>query len=758
MGKITLPKRNNPTESERLIWRLALTYFAVASIILTCITIGAFFLMRQEHENTIVAAYNAHIEAAYERIDALRLKTNDFAKSLATLQWVKTLSTMGSYDMLNRRLDAVSRKACVQTLYGNKLLLDADALGVVFPNMDLAISSSYIHDLRDFFSGRIDFSTANTWISSSIRSDWRFSEPGILNLLGNRRRAIGYTVSIPVEYRTSHTTRLYVYFGVDKLINMLQIDPEDGTLVRITTNAGNVIYENHNDLPNTNMKWSSIGGFDHLRIDGIDASTKWRTEFFVPASLVSKTFYPKISIMASIFVSTLLVVGGLCYSLASVKLRPYQKIHKILRNSLQNKASSRNAQEYEIWLSKTVNDMVVEVETQKESLRSLQSQLRDYSLLLLIKGPSLVGNIEKMVSKEVVFPYPLVRCSIVQPSLDTFDLELLQDYFAQYDISDYLISIGSANVFILNYEMESVFEHFVAACADDDLFHDRHVLSIGPVVDKHHIHESYRAATQQLDSNSKDKVHIMYLRDHAVERQQIRDLAKVDEMVSYCFRTLNPEAVNDIIRTAFAVHGDSGDVSSRYAREMANAIYVFAEKASCEARGPTITGWVEPPAIDSDAPTLDVINATREYLLRSILSITNLPRRHNDLSLQIVKYIEKNLSNSELSLNLVAERFAISTVHLNKLLRRHQNTSFYECLSFSRMRCAKRLLSTTNLEIKSITARCGYESDTAFRRAFKSAVGVTPSQYRIANRISQAEMDSLPVVFDHTLSAQIPLE
>lgn len=43
---------------------------------------------------------------------------------------------------------------------------------------------------------------------------------------------------------------------------------------------------------------------------------------------------------------------------------------------------------------------------------------------------------------------------------------------------------------------------------------------------------------------------------------------------------------------------------------------------------------------------------------------------------------------------------------------------------------AKRLLSSTNLTIKEIAERCGYESEYNFMKQFKTKTGQTPTEYR----------------------------
>ncbi|MCG8426821.1 MAG: AraC family transcriptional regulator, partial [Chromatiales bacterium] len=53
-----------------------------------------------------------------------------------------------------------------------------------------------------------------------------------------------------------------------------------------------------------------------------------------------------------------------------------------------------------------------------------------------------------------------------------------------------------------------------------------------------------------------------------------------------------------------------------------------------------------------------------------------------------------------------------------------------------RMQEAVDLLQTTELSIATIGERCGYTSEVAFRKAFRSVVGVPPGQYRRAGRSS----------------------
>jgi len=51
-------------------------------------------------------------------------------------------------------------------------------------------------------------------------------------------------------------------------------------------------------------------------------------------------------------------------------------------------------------------------------------------------------------------------------------------------------------------------------------------------------------------------------------------------------------------------------------------------------------------------------------------------------------------------------------------------------LTFWRMQRARELLAATRLSIAAIAERVGYQSEAAFNKAFKKAVGTGPGAYR----------------------------
>jgi AraC-like DNA-binding protein len=81
----------------------------------------------------------------------------------------------------------------------------------------------------------------------------------------------------------------------------------------------------------------------------------------------------------------------------------------------------------------------------------------------------------------------------------------------------------------------------------------------------------------------------------------------------------------------------------------------------------------------------------------------------------------------------VASRLFLST----RTLKRHlqdEGTTFRSLLSEARKRHADELLTRTDLPVEEIADRLGYENPANFSRAFRRAVGKTPTQYRAQAR------------------------
>lgn len=96
---------------------------------------------------------------------------------------------------------------------------------------------------------------------------------------------------------------------------------------------------------------------------------------------------------------------------------------------------------------------------------------------------------------------------------------------------------------------------------------------------------------------------------------------------------------------------------------------------------------------------------------------------------EIRQYIEENYSDMNLSLNLLASAFGITANYLSGVFKKHFGMNFSAYLEQVRLSHAESLLET-RLSIDDVALRAGYANADSFRRAFKRACGMSPSQYR----------------------------
>ncbi len=96
---------------------------------------------------------------------------------------------------------------------------------------------------------------------------------------------------------------------------------------------------------------------------------------------------------------------------------------------------------------------------------------------------------------------------------------------------------------------------------------------------------------------------------------------------------------------------------------------------------------------------------------------------------EIVEYIAQNY-NQILSLDIIAERFAVNPSYLSRTIKQHLGDNFTEYLSKIRVRKAQELLVNTDLQINTIATNVGFSSRSSFLRAFKAYCGITPTEYR----------------------------
>lgn len=142
---------------------------------------------------------------------------------------------------------------------------------------------------------------------------------------------------------------------------------------------------------------------------------------------------------------------------------------------------------------------------------------------------------------------------------------------------------------------------------------------------------------------------------------------------------------------------------------------------------------IEP--LDVNSGILQSEKSAMEYVVRIIKKALELrertaSNRYGDIVDEVMRYIENNYADEELSLNLLASHVNFSPNHLSMIFSQQTGQTFIKYLTDYRMNKAKELLRCTGKRSSVISMEVGYKDPHYFSYLFKKTQGMTPTQYR----------------------------
>lgn len=149
---------------------------------------------------------------------------------------------------------------------------------------------------------------------------------------------------------------------------------------------------------------------------------------------------------------------------------------------------------------------------------------------------------------------------------------------------------------------------------------------------------------------------------------------------------------------------------------------------------------------------LDEMNSLEEingYFLSRFAQMTEKVRqdrknRQGQLLDEVLRMIQSRYTDSDLSLQTLADAFHMSPAYLGRLFRQAQGQSVADCITGLRVEEAKRLLRETDIKIKDFGPMIGVENVQYFFVQFKQATGMTPKQYRVRSRRTDGRENQSP--------------
>jgi len=96
---------------------------------------------------------------------------------------------------------------------------------------------------------------------------------------------------------------------------------------------------------------------------------------------------------------------------------------------------------------------------------------------------------------------------------------------------------------------------------------------------------------------------------------------------------------------------------------------------------------------------------------------------------RIMKVINKNISNSDLSVDKIAEEVGISRVHLHRKMKELTGQTPHDFIRNIRLKQAANLLASQNMNITEVIYACGFNNAASFSTIFKKFYGMSPREY-----------------------------
>ncbi len=96
---------------------------------------------------------------------------------------------------------------------------------------------------------------------------------------------------------------------------------------------------------------------------------------------------------------------------------------------------------------------------------------------------------------------------------------------------------------------------------------------------------------------------------------------------------------------------------------------------------------------------------------------------------EIINYLDCHYTDSELSLNLLAEQFSYAPKYLSRIFKQNMDIGFSKYLNNLRIQYACRQIEDGNISVTQISTACGFSDPMYFSKVFKRHTGCSPQAF-----------------------------
>jgi len=231
-----------------------------------------------------------------------------------------------------------------------------------------------------------------------------------------------------------------------------------------------------------------------------------------------------------------------------------------------------------------------------------------------------------------------------------------------------------------------------------------------------------------------------YLEDGAVVKKRHPAYADVDPFLYY--DKAREEFMNTLLDRQEEVLADTVRRWIRYFRDQPQPPetikdWVLKLLLDLKLKVHSMQGFQAAPAAEAlhkemfEIDSLPELETWLSDYLRSLRPVVNsiLQTGGRPEILQAIRYVSANMDR-RIGLEDVAAHLHMNPSYFSRMFKKETGETFTDFVIRMKMERARELLDTTNYSVGTICDMLGYDNQSYFIKTFKSAVGVTPMEYR----------------------------
>ncbi len=720
-GGIACWSRNRHTARTRMTLFLLLT----TSFVLAVLAIAGSAWVQRSISQYAIQDYTYALRDAVGDMESDIAAYRTFAQQLGNASWVKKIAYMQGDTIDSERVTNYDLQEYRQQIYFHAMSTRTYEMGLIFPRKNLVIGSSAKCDMDYFINNyiRIEGMGKEEWLktceSATQNGMVSLGDVTVWNFLAQSRAMLMVFPVMPAE--APRAVSMFVVMQHRDLLPYFEPLIRRGNLHVAISVAG------------TQEAFLSLGDV----VEGDSASVEMDSDVVglhfiltVPRVIVTADVVAVRNALLSAVVLLWFISMGMNMAVVRHVFKPLRQI----LNQIEGETSLlRDLDEFD-FLQRGIEKLKQREEKLQAELAMRSVYLRNAKLEQLLGGFQIdkseevrLADFAKELERFSSYRVCLVfwRDGMATEAIPT--AQMLEEILEQNCPSDgicgaYVLRRLKHHILIVGYGEEAVFDMLVTALLER---WEMCFVAIGCAVQTSlQIRESYESAQEAKDYRCVAQG-FRVLRHDNVQRSIGYYLPQeMENQMKGFVLSGQAQKADEIFQNLYRENGQERKTTEKGVRNfMVNVAFSIMKLAPEEAP-------IAMPVLEED--DLDAMRESVAEYIRRIAELyaqrlKQLPTRMEN----ILAYVNANLVDSTLSLDLVAGHFNVSASLISRLFTEQYGENFHTYVNRQRIGRAMEYLADAQEDIGAIALRVGYTNDATFRRLFKRFAGITPSAYRL---------------------------